>query len=67
MIEPAVVPSASMSPGVALLAGITFVAGALGVFAVLAGRVRPYTLALGFAGAAVQWGLAYIAMLGVGL
>ena len=67
MIEPASVPSASMSPGVALLAGITFVAGALGVFAVLAGRVRPYTLALGFAGAAVQWGLAYIAMLGVGL
>jgi cytochrome c oxidase assembly protein subunit 15 len=67
MIEPAAVPAASMTPGVALLAGITFVAGALGVFAVLAGRVRPYTLALGFAGAAVQWGLAYIAMLGVGL
>jgi len=56
-----------MSPGIALLAGITFVAGALGLFSVLAGRVRPYTLALGFAGAAVQWGLAYVAMLGVGL
>ncbi|MBM4006903.1 MAG: hypothetical protein FJ292_04980 [Planctomycetes bacterium] len=66
MIEPVAVPPASMSPGIALLAGITFVAGALGVFAVLAGRVRPYTLALGFAGAATQWGIAYIAMLGVG-
>jgi cytochrome c oxidase assembly protein subunit 15 len=67
MQDPAAVSSAAMSPGVALLAGITFVAGALGVFAVLAGRVRPHTLALGFAGVAVQWGIAYIAMLGVGL
>ena len=57
----------SMSPGVALLAGITGVVGALGLFAVLAGRVRPQTLALGFAGTAVQWALAYIAMIGVGL
>jgi cytochrome c oxidase assembly protein subunit 15 len=57
----------SLSPGVALLAGITAVAGALGVFAVLAGRVRPQTLALGFAGTAVQWAIAYVAMTGVGL
>ena len=56
-----------MSPGVALIAGVTGVAGALGLFAVLAGRVRPATLALGFAGTAVQWALAYIAMIGVGL
>jgi cytochrome c oxidase assembly protein subunit 15 len=56
-----------MSSGVALLAGITGVAGILGLFALLAGRVRPYTLALGFAGTAVQWALAYVAMIGVGL
>lgn len=56
-----------MSSGVALLAGITGVAGILGLFALLAGRVRPYTLALGFAGTAVQWALAYVAMTGVGL
>ena len=61
------VQATSMSPGVALIAGVTGVAGALGVFAVLAGRVRPATLALGFAGTAVQWGLAYLAMTGVGL
>lgn len=59
--------ASSLSPGVALLAGITAVAGALGLFSVLAGRVRPQTLALGFAGTAVQWALAYVAMTGVGL
>ena len=56
-----------MSSGVALLAGITGVAGILGLFALLAGRVRPYTLALGFAGTAAQWALTYVAMIGVGL
>jgi cytochrome c oxidase assembly protein subunit 15 len=59
--------TASMSSGVALLAGITGVAGILGLFALLAGRVRPYTLALGFAGTAAQWALTYVAMIGVGL
>ena len=59
--------AASMSPGVALIAGLTGIAGALGVVAVLAGRVRPATLALGFAGTAAQWALAYVAMMGVGL
>ena len=59
--------AASMSPGVALIAGLTGVAGALGVVAVLAGRVRPATLALGFACTAAQWALAYVAMIGVGL
>ena len=63
----AVTSASSLSPGVTLLAGVTAVAGALGLFAVLAGRVRPQTLALGFAGTAAQWALAYIAMTGVGL
>jgi len=62
-------PSAATpeTAGVTLLLALTAMAGALGLFAVLAGRVRPATLALGFAGTAVQWGLAYVAMIGVGL
>ena len=65
-MESAVAAPLAMSPGVALFAGLTAIAGVLGVVAVLAGRVRPMTLALGFAGAAIQWGLAYVAMTGVG-
>jgi len=56
-----------MNTGVAFLAGITVIAGILSLFALLAGRVRPHTLAIGFAGVALQWALAYIAMIGVGL
>ena len=56
----------AMSPGVALFGGLTVIAGVLGVVAVLAGRVRPMTLALGFAGVAAQWALTYVAMTGVG-
>ena len=68
MQEPSTaVQTAATQPGIALLAGVTAIAGALGLFAVLAGRVRPATLALGFAGTALQWALAYVAMIGVGL
>jgi len=65
-MEPASAAPLAMSPGVALFGGLTAVVGVLGVVAVLAGRVRPMTLALGFAGVAVQWALTYVAMTGVG-
>jgi cytochrome c oxidase assembly protein subunit 15 len=65
-METAAAAPLAMSPGVALFGGLTVVVGVLGVVAVLAGRVRPMTLALGFAGVAVQWALAYVAMTGVG-
>ena len=55
-----------MSSGASLIVRITIVVCALGLVALFTRRVRPYTLALGFGATAVQWMLAYIAMIGVG-